>query len=564
MAKELDASGAPSSRSGLFCKHSPLGRRESSRRTHPQRTSSLARFMEPLKSPLGLPLGLTAHKVATTLLLTLYSFFVLIPLLKGLARYSLDFSIDFLSPAFLEVLLRSVFFSLAQATVSVLLLALFIFSFSALHLDNPLSARAQKFFSSVGLLTFSLSPTLVALSLLMLGASLFQSRTRGFWAIVLCHFLLNFAFFASLFYSRFARFLSSQGKELSLLLKSLGAPQTRVLKELLWPVFLADFKSWAPQVFLWCFTSFAPIILLSSGNAQSTPEVLLYYSLLNDPSGTRLLLIFLLTAALSLIINFFASRAPARHEERAAPMPNNLRGKKNLLLYSLSTLLLLPFLYSLFSPLFYFKNATIPSQLFSGLQATLLVFLLSFLFSFAVGILSLLCKKEIKLLSYSNFISAPMILLGFLEFSSSLGNQESNTLPYVLIAWGGLLAVLPWFHRQIQSQLKQTPPELPLLCASLGMNTFQYLKNFLWPQCSATLIKLCLLLSLWSLGEYSFSKALLNRSSTLALYVDEELRNYHFAEAAFGISLTLVLSLVVVIALLWNGKKQKGSPCAQV
>jgi ABC-type Fe3+ transport system permease subunit len=103
--------------------------------------------------------------------------------------------------------------------------------------------------------------------------------------------------------------------------------------------------------------------------------------------------------------------------------------------------------------------------------------------------------------------------------------------------------------------VESLPPEHKDLALSLGMKNYSYIKNYLWPEVGPSIWRLSLLFSLWSLGEYTFSKAFLSRSSTLALFIEEKLRRYQFAEASLALSLSLSISVIVVTLLLWKGRK---------
>jgi len=484
------------------------------------------------------------------LLIVSYSALVIIPLTSALLNYVTDFDLDLLSPLFFWILFKATLFALLQASVSVLLIALFSYYTVAYFYQKKNSAFSKRFLEVSGLLSFSLSPTLVALSLIFSFSALLHTTFSGFWAIVICHFLMNGAYFCSQFYKRAERFYAREGSSLNLYLSSIGATPSQKRSILLKPLFTEDFKSWFPQVFLWCFMSFAPIVLLAANTGQNTPELLLYYSLLNDPSGSRMLVIFLVTATLSFFLTRYAYRYPRNkiYEGFVAPEPIQQNKKHSYLLVLLSILLLFPFLFTFLSPLGSTPNFS--PELLESLVPTLIIFVCSFVFSLVFGISSALCSKEIKLISFCNFISAPMLLLGFFTFETTDPSKA-----YPLIALGALLALVPWAHRRVRSFVDALSPDHKALALSLGMRNFSYFKNYLWPEVGPALWRLSLLFSLWSLGEYTFSKALLNRNSTLALFIEEKLRRYQFAEASLALSLSLGVSVVVATAFLWKGRK---------
>jgi hypothetical protein len=384
------------------------------------------------------PLNLKLQRGVEYFLLSIYFGAVLIPLAFVFFRDILAFDLSYLSPLFFWLLIKATLFALLQATLSVGLVAAFSYIVVAFVYQDTLSSRAQKIFETTGFLAFSLSPTLVALSMIFSFSAVTSRSPSGIWAIVFCHFLMNAAYFASQFYNKAKRFYAKDGVSLSLYLKSLGAPARIQQRLLLWPLFIEDFKSWFPQLFLWCFMSFAPIVLLAADTSQNTPELLLYYSLLNDPSGSRMLIIFALSASLSFILTRFAQRLPkSRHSEsHFAPGMQKVSSLKSTSLKLTSVPLLSPFLYTLLSPLF--KAGELSLEFVPSLVPTLIIFVTTFIFSLIFGIASALCSRELKAISFCNFISAPMVLMGLLSFESQNPLQS-----YVLISFGAFLALFP-------------------------------------------------------------------------------------------------------------------------
>lgn len=479
-------------------------------------------------------------------------YFLLVPLPIGISLIRLipGFDPSLLTPVFFEVLLKTILFSLGQASLSVFIIALFVYCLSAYFFSRPPTRNNLFYFEAISFLSFSLSPTLVSLCLIFVFFDLFGHVLNGLYAILLCHFLLNAAYFSSQFLNRSVKQISGSKSHQLSYLKSLGASRSNMRSLLLIPLFIQDLKSWAPQVFIWCFYSFTPVLLLSDKAQQKSPDLLLYYSLLNDPTGTRLLIIFLVTAAVSLCLNFFIKQKntvldPAE-DNQSTPTKTTLLQKYLLLLVGL--FFLFPFAYSALSPV---SNQFIFSEeLTSILGPTLIIFVLSFVFSFLFCSLSALCGREIKTISQFRFLSPPMLLLGLFFFV-----QLTPRAPLVWISLGTFLSIAPWLHHKIHARILSLPQETTHYCLSLGISNFKYFRIYLWPAIKPICFRLSLLVSLWSLGEYTFSNAFLDTNSTLALFIEEKIRRYNFAEASTALSLSLLLSFIVVLTLLWKGKK---------
>jgi ABC-type Fe3+ transport system permease subunit len=499
------------------------------------------------------PLSLKLQRNFSFLLLSIFFFFVLAPLLYAITQVLLKSQATNLSTDFFLLLFHSFIFAFLLAAASTFFVAFGSLVMGHFYLQKKPHQPSLKLLELISFLTFSMSPTLMALSLLYFFNYLSPNLGLGLWAMILCHFLMNFSFCTFLFFSRINRLETVAGSDYSYFFFSLGANSLAKLKHLSLPFFMQDFKSWGPQLFIWSFTSFSPVILLADKISQSTPEVLLFYSLLNDDDGARFLCIFILNLLVAFGINKLFS-TQSRHLELAGsqnilPSKNNSSLIFSLLTYLLCFILLLPFIFSFFQNLTQAQSAFFFSpELQAALKGSLWLLFYSFSLCALFILLLALCDKRIHLIYYFNFISAPMLLLAWLEGPWELGNS------FALIAFGTLLLLLPWVARLIRSHVEKIPSDIGKLCLSLGMTRSSYFKHVLWPQIRSPLLKVSTLVALWSLGEYAFSKALLERSSTLVLFTEEHLRRYQFGLASTGMTLSLSLTFLVALLFLWKNK----------
>ena len=508
------------------------------------------------------PLSSQTRKTTDTFLSIFYFSVIWLPLIYAFISLSLQISSETLTSSFFYLLARSSLFGILQASLSVLLIAAFSFAFGYLNVFYKFSLSSQKTISIIALFLFSLSPTIAALSLLNLGNFFKLSSAQGLSWIVACHFMMNALFVSFLFAKRLERFQSSQSHELIPLLKSFGTSKTKFIHVYLWPIFKNDFFSWAPQIFLWCFSSFAPVLLLSEGPHQSTPEILFYYSILNDRSGARIFCILLL----NLFLGFFLNRSFGKSLSLGESSSNKdslkidsiQKSKFSYFLILISICFLFPFLLTLLQTISFIGNPKILfffQELLTPLSTSFLISLCCFLLSFFVGFLCVIAKQDSPLIQYSNILSPPFILFAWLETGL---RSENHFTSIFLVSTASFLSVFPWFYRQIKTQRDQLPIEWGLYCLSLGMTPFTYFRKILFPQNKNTLFKLAGVSSLWAFGEYAFSKVFFEKSETLPLYIDENLRRYNFDASSFGISLAYLGSFLIVFLIL---KSERSSLC---
>jgi ABC-type sulfate transport system permease component len=497
--------------------------------------------MEPLSSQ---------TRLKTNFLLTsVYFLVVWAPLLFALVSLGLSFSFESLNISFFYLLIRSAFFGLAQASLSVFTIALFSFLLGYFKTFYNLNYFVYKFLTFTSLFFFSLSPTLLALSLLNFSSALKISYSQGLLWIIICHFMMNGLFIALLFMKRVDRFQTPQTKDLVCLLKSLGAPRFKFIKYYFLPLFKNDFFSWAPQVFLWCFNSFAPILLLTESTQLATPEILFYYSILNDRGGGRILCIFILNLCLGFLFNRIFDKSFYLQENHASKNQPQLFSKKNIfsfVVFTISILFFLPFIVSLFQSmkLISFENYLFFSKdLMGSFFTSLFIAMLSFIFSFLAGFLCLISKQDSFVITYSNILSPPFILLGWLEVGF---NSLNNYVSVFIVSFASFLSVFPWFYRQLKNQREQLPKEWGLYCLTLGMTPFSFIKRILYPLHRDTLIKLASVSSLWAFGEYAFSKVFFNQNQTLPLYIDENIRRYNFDASSAGVLVSFFGSFLLM------------------
>lgn len=495
------------------------------------------------------------------MLIGFYFIFVLAPLSWTLFQMGISFSSESLSPLFFLLLGRATFFTLLQAFLSTSAVAIFGFFTSYFYFLWGCSSQTRKLLLFLSTLLFTISPTLLSLALLFFFSQFFESAPPlGLGLIVLCHFLINALFFSSTLWSRIDRFILADGEELLEYLDTLGMTKKQKALKIIPTIFRIHAQSALPQVFFWSFTSFTPILFLGKSPYNTSPELLLYYSLYNDADASRLFVITLLCALISfLIFKSFRKNIFISEVSRKIPLNGTLKKESSYFsLFSWGLLFLFfsaPLLFSLGQNLSISQITSLPlTEIAYATVGTLCLVFFSSLLTLSWSALALLGTSRARsFLSKFYFLSPVFILLGWIELdieSKIPSFFNVNFAAYFLVSLGLFLGVLPWLTRQIEFQIKSLPQSFEELAFTWGSRTPFYLRKILWPQLYPSVIKLTATISLWSIGEYIFSKSYLFSSTTLPLLIEESTRRYDFHASSAGITTSILLSAILVSFLL--------------
>lgn len=484
-------------------------------------------------------------------LLLFFILFAILPVVWAFTQMGFSFYSESLSSVFFKILTKSVVFAFLQSALSILAISFFSFFIAILYFSAPPTILIKRALVFCATFLFTLSPTLLAFTILH-GFRFFNLEAPlGIGLIVFCHFMLNALFFSVSLWERIDRFLSLDGEELLNYLNAMGATSLQKTKLLLLPLFKSEASSLFPQIFVWCFTSFSPVILLGEYPRNTSPETLLYYSLLNDLDGTRMFVIFISTFLLSLLLykifpqNSKSSKTTGSH----SPLYREPPLQKKPLFFQATWLLITAFFILPFLPLFVlnlgplFKiSSSSTHELLNSATGTLFVAILTMLFSFLISIVAIFANsKGRQLISRFYFLSPVFILMGWLE-TGFLNSQL--IIPHVLVALGLTLTMLPWILRQIDFFYLSLPDHFEDYAQTLGMNSFLFFKHILWPQSKALVIRISCVLGMWSFGEFLFSNALLPRAATLSLYIEDSLQRYRFNEASGALLISIAICLL--------------------
>ena len=480
----------------------------------------------------------------------------IVPFLIFLVSALFDIEGTSLSGIFFKLLGRALIFGIGQAFASALLsLSLaFIVALWLLSLSGTSRETFKKIVSSVGQSLFVLPGTAIALLVLSLPSSFRDSL--GPWILIIgAHILWSSLFVAAHVFERLESWLDAEGADLLRVARNLGAPALASLKSVIFPLLLREARTWFPLVFLWSFGAFSTVFLLGSGPQHSTPEVLLYYTLMNDIDSSRLLLLFAFNLAIGVALLRFFSR------DDSLPGSARLLIDANSNRYLSHEELALPArpLFGLLSCLFVFGAiAMVVTQLYGilrgglpdpsiwwGLSSSLgYAFLVSAL---SLGLMIWTARASPsarKLLVYLLAVSPVLLAASWSQFAFFASLDRPLGVSFLVCAAGLSLLQAPFAALWIERSLSAMNPELELYARSVGLSERQIFWSLRVPYLRPIFEKLLSYVFCLALGEIALASIWLRESPPLALAAKRLTQSYDFQSAAWIFVLTLVAALL--------------------
>lgn len=504
-----------------------------------------------------------------SILLGLVSLGLLLPLLASTIDLVAHIDLPALNRSFAYILARSIIFGIGQALLSAVSACL-LGALCGFFLSSQLRTRslAAKLFRLSGMILFVLPGSVVAAISLGLLNSAGLNTLPALLQIVFAHTLWSGFFIAGQVMSKSAAHLGSQ-KGLHQFYFAHQAGLSRIIAawECLRPLILRELKKWFPLVFCWSLTSFSTVLIIGNGPAHSTPEVLLYFTLTNDSSPARILVLMLLNLLLQMWIFkklFFEKTEEASvlapdqlSSSTDRPTPRLFRGRHKplqKLFFTLPPLLLLsyfaPFVWSLL------KGESLlleQKQLLPLLEATGFSLLLA-----SSSCLMLLGMCLLLIRSHDGWRKPLVLIMGISPILlsgawSSLGLfevlWEHSTASLFFVAFLLALFQLPlctlWIGEE-QRHLAQRPM---LTALSLGMPPQQSFREFFLPALAPVLRKILFFNFVLCLGELALSSFWLVRTPLLATWNHKLNASFQFDEARSLVLITLLLALAAYVIL---------------
>jgi len=420
-----------------------------------------------------------------------------------------------LNGLFFKILSNSLIFTVTQAFLSALcsvFLALFLGFVLSKHWFQ-MSQTARAFFEGLGLFYFVLPGVLVASIVLEGTTELPAFAGRGYFAVVAAHVFMNTLFVASLLAKRSA--LYARQTHLLDVSTVFGAGlfwKMRIYWHAVWKEIVLTFF---PLIFIWSASSFATVLMLSGSPSRSTPEVLLYHSMQQDPSPLRVGVVFLIQFFWGLLLyqlllkrsshSFFST---SRVEEKTSSFVkvryfHALKVWGALLVFSLPILKMLP---SAFDSLVNFKSLELVDRFFWPFANTLFVvfgtLVISSLFWWV------LCQVGSKyrrlLLVFSGLTTTSYALL----WSHAGFDRLSVAYPFLQLLFLALaisLCYLPLSAFWIEQRFSQISQSHFDAARVLGCSVSRLSNTIVFPQTKDLMKRLLILVALFSLGELAFS-----------------------------------------------------------
>lgn len=476
-----------------------------------------------------------------------------------------------LTKDFWLLLARAVFFTASHSfMVIVLLLAIVpLFSYFIFAGDNLVSRIIQSGIRSVGWLLFLLPG--VSWALLYLKFQIvFSILPDGFWAIVMVHFSMNFLLLLSLFVDDLKESMRSEAKE------SLEASLVFNLnifakfRAVWWPRMLSFFFSWLPVIFLWCFSSFSVVLILSMNPRQVSPEIMLFQNLLLGQDGPRVWVLLIFQIVLGIIVGipvFFRNNKnktaelthDSIHLNFLYKQMGSLYKKLSLSVYSLIVLMLGIFVIFLLRSV----GFSYPSnELFLlALHNSILLGILTACFSLILSLFLSAIKSKFRnyFLCFAG-VSPTLVFYLFLKTPLSDLSLMNPRLEVLFIAIGLTLVNIALYSRWIGERLDILSSDLKEAASLIGMGRLAFLTkielNFLKP----IIARIALYSFLIALGDLSFSMLLADKTILLAPLARLSVQRYDFSLGPALIWIGFIATFfyflsIKIFPLIWRFKK---------
>lgn len=445
-----------------------------------------------------------------------------------------------LTKDFWLLLARAIFFTASHSfmVIGLLLAIVPLFSYFLFAGGNLISRIIQGGIRSVGWLFFLLPGVSWALLYLKF-QSVFSILPDGFWAIVMVHFSMNFFLLVSLFVEDLKESMRSEARESLEASLVFNLDVFAKFRSIWWPRMHSFFFSWLPVIFLWCFSSFSVVLILSMNPRQVSPEIMLFQSLLMGHDGPRVwvLLAFQIVLGVAVAVPvFFRNKKNKTAQLTHDSIHLNFLFKQMGPLYkklSLSAHILIVLILGFFvSFLFRAVGFSYPrNELFlQALQNSLLLGFLTALFSlFLAVILSAITSKYRNYFLCFAGISPTLVFYLFLRTSLSDLSLMNPKFEITFIALGLTLVNLALYSRWIGERLDILSNDLKEAASLIGMGRLAFLIKIELSFLKPIIARIALYSFLIALGDLSFSMLIADKAILLAPLARMSVQRYDFS-----------------------------------
>ncbi len=527
--------------------------------------------------------------------LVVITLFFLVPLLLTLSsafigeggNLSLAPIIAVFSNPYIHRIMR---FTLIQAALSTL--ASLVVALGGAYLLSAYSFRFKRLILALSAVPFVIPSILVVLgfviffgnngflnSALMKIFSLSEPPIRilySYKAIILAHTFYNFPIIMNLV----ATYAMHLDRRLEAVSYTLGASKTRTFFSVTLPRLLPAIISASSLVFLFCFSSFAIILVLGGGPRYTTMEVEIYRQarmMGNTGAAAALSLFSIAVTSLLLIAYNRSQRRLSKSEAYREPLylekrPAGLLGRTLAVLYTIVALLfvLAPIISVIVRSVYSSAGFTLKwyRQLLnlegatSHMGSALTALVNSLLIAFAVSLIAVAVgtalaasierrrrsQGALELLGMlSMTVSSVIIGLGYFLISSRLYGGAS--LSYVLVVLAHLVIALPFALRVMLPEYRKIPPSYTHSARTLGSTPAHAFFSVELPLLKSAMVSAAIFAFAISMGEFNATLTLSSSTIvTLPIVMYRLIGSYNYQGACALGTILIAVSAVVFIA----------------
>ena len=503
---------------------------------------------------------------------------------------------------------RIMLFTLLQATLSTL--ASLLVALPGAYLIATYSFRGMHFILALSAIPFVIPSILVVLGfVIFFGNNGFLNRILmsvfnlseppmkilySFPAIILAHTFYNFPIIMSLV-SSYWEHMDENCEAASL---TLGATKARTFFSITLHRLLPAIISASSLVFLFCFNSFAIILVLGGGPQYTTMEVEMYRQarMLGNPAAASALSLFSILVTTLLLLWYNASQKNLARSEtyrnnrrRSEKRPASFVGRLMAFLYSLFSILFIlspiisvivrsfmaapsrssasEFSLKWYRQLLSLETAT--GHMGSALTAltnSVLIALTVALFSVPVGLtLSVAIRRSKRKTSFYELfgmlpmtVSSVIIGLGYYLISSRF--RAGISVNYLLVVLAHMVIAIPFVLRTILPEYRKIPLSYMHSSMTLGAGPLRTFLLIELPLLKGAMLTGAIFAFALSMGEFNATLTLANSSIiTLPIVMYRLIGSYNFQGAcALGTILIAVSVIVFIVSELAKGGGRYG------
>ncbi len=540
------------------------------------------------------------YRGLSTPALLILTFLFFIPLLIILSKSFINDSNHFSFNNFITILtnpyiIRVLSFTILQATISTL--GALAIGLPGAYLLANYSFKGKKIIKAISSIPFILPSILVVLGFVIfygnkgilnsLMVSLFRLENPPikilytFSAIILAHTFYNFPIVLSIVSS----FWSHLPRKTALAAATLGASRVKVFTTITFPRLLPAILSASALVFLFCFSSFAILLVLGGGPQFTTIEVEIYQRarMMGDISGASALALISIIIAIIILSFYLATQRKMSNTEELESfrkVDNSLReikkfrNKSIVTLYTIftSVFVLGPLLSIIYRSFFAqvsrtskmtfslenYRKLFSSTSLFDGiafsslLQSLSIAFIVALISTMMGVMLSSRISSSMKKsnLSLEIFAMLPMavssVVLGLGYYIISLFQPNGSSYKILLVILAHVVITSPFVLRTMLPSYRRIPFSYRQASLTLGASVKTTFFSIEIPLLKGAIATSAAFAFAISMGEINATLVLADSSiTTLPLVLYRLIGSYNFASACALGSILMVICLIM-------------------